>query len=333
MVSLKRSSCEQGAGNLLLGWVYWPNSDLEQGLSHNQDGTQISVVTAHLHSHLTIVAEYWSFSESPHFISAQQDLRRSARYFFHAGSQSSLLLLSKSVAPDDVLQIRICTVEKAANQFMKGASSSYLEELPREIFPIKARGKAVQSSGRLPLWRNRLGQSSSPESWKRRRKGLDSMTTNQARMLINHLLALEHRTRQAEVGSDPSLWRWQPSCVSTRPPSPRNTRSIPQIYPFSRIWLRFSIDGATCRHRASVFVTSQEWSSSSAAADFRDVIAISGYHLLWRHFFKMAAISALCHHSSSWPCLSPSHIASVSHGTLMMNFSPFSRAGLPLVIS
>ncbi len=82
--------------------------------------------------------------------------------------------------------------------------------------------------------------------------------------------------------------------------SRRNTRSIPHIYPFSRIWLRFSIAGASCRHRASVIVTSQGWSSLSAAAVFRDVIAISGYHLPCRHFCKMAAILILCHLSSSW---------------------------------
>ena len=55
MIVSTRRSCEQGAGHLV-GRAPRSGSDLEQGLVHTWDRTRIFVVTAQLHSHLTIVA-------------------------------------------------------------------------------------------------------------------------------------------------------------------------------------------------------------------------------------------------------------------------------------
>ncbi len=89
-----------------------PDSDLKQGQGHTRKGAQVSVITAQLHSHYTIVAT--GVSRSPYFVAALQDLRRCARSFPHSGSQPSLalalLLLRKSVAPDGVLRIRNCAL-------------------------------------------------------------------------------------------------------------------------------------------------------------------------------------------------------------------------------
>ena len=71
-------------------------------------------------------------------------------------------------------------------------------------------------------------------------------------LLAVNFLALEHRTRQVGVGCDPSLCCLQPSCVSTRPPSPRNDCSTPLTYPFSEIWLQSSMADVGCRHGTSV---------------------------------------------------------------------------------
>ena len=48
-------SFEQGVGNLV-GSIRRPGPDLEQGLTHAQDRTRISVTTAQFHSHLIVVA-------------------------------------------------------------------------------------------------------------------------------------------------------------------------------------------------------------------------------------------------------------------------------------
>ena len=46
------------------------------------------------------------------------------------------------------------------------------------------------------------------------------------------IFTLKHIESQGEVGSEPSSWRWQPSCVSTRPPSPRWALWASHIYLF-----------------------------------------------------------------------------------------------------
>ncbi len=75
------------------------------------------------------------------FYVVQQGLQRSARSVINAGSQPSLasilLLRSKGVAPDDVLRTRICTLEKAANQFTReGFFRLSRGTVPCEVLPI-----------------------------------------------------------------------------------------------------------------------------------------------------------------------------------------------------
>ena len=118
----------------------------------------------------------------------------------------------------------------------------------------------------------------------------------------------------------------------TRPPSPRSTCLIPQIDPFARIWPSLSMVSVSCDCNISVVVSSRGRSSSVAAA-FRDVIAISHCRLLWRHRHQSMSssvtsspsiiigeklfLASLLHMASS--CVSLRHI----HGV----FSPCSRAG------
>ena len=162
-------------------------------------------------------------------------------------------------------------------------------------------------------------QSSSPESWRRRRKGLDSMIIRHAQTPINHFLALEHTMGQVGVGFDPGLWCSQPICVSTRPPSPRSTCLIPQIHPFSRIWLSLSMVGVSCDCTTSVVVSSQR-RSSPAAAGFRDIIAISHCRLLWRHHHRLVSLFQGGYHlSSSWLLFSTWHLLASLWGTFTVN--------------
>ncbi len=94
-------------------------------------------------------------------------------------------------------------------------------------------------------------------------------------------------------GFDPGLCCSQPSCVSTRPPSPRSTCSIIQLYLFSRIWLSLNMVGVRYDCSTTLVVSSQRQSSSSATAVFHDVIAISLCRLPRRHFSKIAVAVAL----------------------------------------
>ena len=77
----------------------------------------------------------------------------------------------------------------------------------REFLPINVEQGDSNSFGKLldndHTGRFKSVQSSDPGSWRRMRKGLDLMTTVQARLRINHSLALEHRTSKVRAGLDP----------------------------------------------------------------------------------------------------------------------------------
>ncbi len=90
------------------------DSDLEHGLGHSPDRFQVSMVTAQFPSHQTIVA-----TRAPpeiHFLFQSDKVsgclpvrllpRSPKRHLCWS------LLFGKSVAPDDVLRIRTCTVER-----------------------------------------------------------------------------------------------------------------------------------------------------------------------------------------------------------------------------
>ncbi len=154
---------------------------------------------------------------------------------------------------------------------------------------------------------------------RRRMRGSDSLIINHARISIKHFLTLEHTMGQVGAGFDPSSWFWQPSCISTRPSSPRSTCLISEIYPFSSIcrlsaWLASAVSaalpsssirtkaGVVCchclpwRHR-HLALPSSLTSSPPRTAVFSDVIAISHCRLLWRHPHLQSHLPA----SNFWP--------------------------------
>ncbi len=292
----------------LFGRIPRLDSDLEHGPGHARDGTHVSVVTAQLHSHQTIVAtgalpEVHTLAQ-PSKISDGLPVRlftqAPSRHLYWLFFSAAKVWLQKAFCgPASELWRRLlnnsqrkaspcCLVKSLSWTWGKATQSSHCAtRFADEFFSTFSRGTLAGEdlpvnvgqrdfSGRPPdndhPGRLELLRSSNPGSWGRRRKGLDSM------------IMLEHRTCQVKVGSDHGLGRWQPSCVSTRPPSPCNTRLVPPIYPFSRIWLQSSMVEVSGRHDTSVsqrhrsaeifnafILDASVTSAPSAAAVCRDV--------------------------------------------------------------